>query len=289
MDYDVGANELLSLAVERDAEGYLADEKIADVAAHRKAEDAQVEQDDGDDDGNDDGGDGGIPHPVERPDAEVDHDADDDDDEGDGGDDVRDEGSSHLTAHDLDYDVCTNKLLSSAVERDAEGYLADEEIADVAAHREAEDAQVEQDDGDDDGNDDGGDYGVGREWSPHCPFVSWVISEIWINNFSANKLLRSAVERDAEGYLADEEIADVAAHREAEDAQVEQDDGDDDGNDDSGDGLGGRGRNGRTWGIGFFFESSGRGRVLCTGDMRLNNGGGNGRRGRKGLAGVRLL
>ncbi|CDR94650.1 hypothetical protein BBBOND_0109480 [Babesia bigemina] len=59
-------------------------------------------------------------------------------------------------------DLCANKLLRSAVERDAEGYLADEEIADVAAHRKAEDAQVEQDDGEDDGNDDGGDGGVGR-------------------------------------------------------------------------------------------------------------------------------
>ncbi|CDR94691.1 hypothetical protein BBBOND_0109890 [Babesia bigemina] len=61
------------------------------------------------------------------------------------------------------------------------------------------------------------------------------------DDFSANKLLSLAVERDAEGYLAYEEIADVAAHREAEDAQVEQDDGDDDGNDDGGDGLGGSG------------------------------------------------
>ncbi|CDR97434.1 hypothetical protein BBBOND_0313360 [Babesia bigemina] len=57
----------------------------------------------------------------------------------------------------MDYDVCASKLLRSAVKRDAEGYLAYEEIADVAAHRKAEDAQVEQDDGDDDGNDDGGD------------------------------------------------------------------------------------------------------------------------------------
>ncbi|CDR71748.1 hypothetical protein, conserved [Babesia bigemina] len=62
----------------------------------------------------------------------------------------------------MDDDVCADKLLRLAVKRDAEGYLADEEIADVAAHREAEDAQVEQDDGDDDGNDDGGDGGVGR-------------------------------------------------------------------------------------------------------------------------------
>ncbi|CDR97096.1 hypothetical protein BBBOND_0309990 [Babesia bigemina] len=65
---------------------------------------------------------------------------------------------------DVDYENCANKLLSSAAERDAERYLAYEEIADVAAHREAEDAQVEQDDGDDDGNDDGGDgWGAGRK------------------------------------------------------------------------------------------------------------------------------
>ncbi|CDR97343.1 hypothetical protein BBBOND_0312460 [Babesia bigemina] len=88
---------------------------------------------------------------VERPNAEDDHDADDDDDEGDGGDEVRSGGggSSHLTAQVIGH-------------QRNQGYLAYEEIADVAAHREAEDAQVEQDDGDDDGNDDGGDGGVGR-------------------------------------------------------------------------------------------------------------------------------
>ncbi|CDR96910.1 hypothetical protein BBBOND_0308140 [Babesia bigemina] len=87
---------------------------------------------------------------MHKPQA-VNHENDDEEDEGDGGDD--DLGDQW----DLDYNVCANKLSRSAVERDAEGYLADEEIADVAAYREAEDAQVEQDDGDDDGNDDGGD------------------------------------------------------------------------------------------------------------------------------------
>ncbi|CDR71707.1 hypothetical protein, conserved [Babesia bigemina] len=188
-----------------------------------------------------------IPHPVKRPDAEVDHGADDDDDEGDGDDDVR--GGVMVTSllicqlGDLwnkDYDVCANKSLRLAVERDAERYLAYEEIADVAAHREAEDAQVEQDDGDDDGNDDGGDGLGGRGGSSH---LTAHLGDLWNKDYDvcANKSLRLAVERDAERYLAYEEIADVAAHREAEDAQVEQDDGDDDGNDDGGDGLGRRG------------------------------------------------
>ncbi|CDR71497.1 hypothetical protein, conserved [Babesia bigemina] len=229
-----------SSAVERDAEGYLADEEIADVAAHWEAEDAQVEQDDGDDDGNDDGGDGGW---------------------------------------NLDYENCADKLLRLAVKGDAEGYLAYEEIADVAAHREAEDAQVEQDDGDDDGDDDGNDDGGDGGWNldyENC----------------ADKLLRLAVKGDAEGYLADEEIADVAAHREAEDAQVEQDDGDDDGdddgNDDGGDGGGG---NGGTCGSSsrfrsaFLLERVGTRRIFLTGGLSLRTGGRKGKWSNDGLRG----
>ncbi|CDR71784.1 hypothetical protein, conserved [Babesia bigemina] len=100
-----------------------------------------------------------------------------------------------------------------------------------------------------------------------------VIGGIWINDLCTYKLRSSAVESDAEGYLSYEEIADVAAHREAEDAQVEQDDGDDKGNDDGGDGLGVRAercRSGRqifTVGIETTSPSGNTGgsRRLCTG------------------------
>ncbi|CDR94840.1 hypothetical protein BBBOND_0111380 [Babesia bigemina] len=218
-----------------------------DAEVAHDADDDDDEGDDGDDDDDDDGEDGHltahIPHPVERPDAEVDHDADDDNDEGDGGDDVR----------------------------GREGYLADEEIADVAAHREADDAQVEQDDGDDEGNDDGGDGRVGR--GGNTLDVSCQLGDQWDLDYDvcANKLLRLAVERDAEGYLAYEKIADVAAHRESEYAQVEQDDGDDHGNDDGGDGF--RGKRKRRAGGRLRIAVFGTRRILLTGFKMLRIGG----------------